>query len=115
MRAFDHAFRQGAERVVLIGTDSPEIMGQDFADAFSALNDSDVVLGPAVDGGYWLVGLRKPVPALFSGIHWSASTVLERTLAVANAMGLSVRQLRTLHDIDTAEDWDRYQERKGKA
>ena len=113
--AFDDMFRLGAERVVLVGTDSPEITTRDFSDAFAALHHADLVLGPAADGGYWLVGLRKPQPALFSGIRWSSSSVLENTLAVARSLSLSVQQLRVLHDIDTAEDWDRYQERKGKA
>ena len=66
------------------------------------------MLGPASDGGYWLIGLRSPQPTLFQNIHWSSPTVLHETQARADAANLSVRLLRTLSDVDTEPDWLEY-------
>jgi len=66
----------------------------------------DLVLGPATDGGYWLIGLRSPQSSLFDGIHWSTDSVLAETLARAKEARLTVALLRTLSDVDTAEDWE---------
>jgi glycosyltransferase A (GT-A) superfamily protein (DUF2064 family) len=68
----------------------------------------DVVLGPAVDGGYWLVGLRALHESIFRGIRWSTSSVLAETLAICQRNGLTVHRLRELHDVDTAEDWQHF-------
>jgi hypothetical protein len=73
-------------------------------EAFSALDVADVVMGPADDGGYYLIGLRAPFPGLFSGVLWSTPGVREQTLARAAAAGLSVRELARLRDVDTLED-----------
>ena len=91
--------------VVLIGSDCPEINLTDIAAARGALGKKDVVIGPAVDGGYWLIGLRSPCPALFDGIQWSTRNVLKETLARSEKAGLSVHMLRELADVDTVEDW----------
>ena len=80
----------------------------DIETAWAALATHDVALGPAADGGYWLVGLRSLQEAIFSGIHWSTSSVLAETLAVCRQKGLSVQLLRQLSDVDTAEDWERF-------
>jgi rSAM/selenodomain-associated transferase 1 len=104
-RAFTEAFGTGARRVVVIGSDCPEIASDDIEKAWAALREFDLVLGPATDGGYWLLGLRAPQPQLFRGIPWSSATVLNETLARARPTGLSVHLLRELSDIDTVEDW----------
>ncbi len=103
--AFAETFDRGAERVVIIGSDCPAVTPRDVQDAWRALESADVVLGPAQDGGYWLVALRRPQPDLFHGIAWSTSRVLAQTLTRAQAAGLRLRRLRELADVDTAEDW----------
>ncbi len=108
-RATGEAFGAGARRVVVVGTDCPTLTGEDVVDAFDGLNDADVVLGPAEDGGYWLIGLRAPAPALFRGILWSTEQVLALTEARAREGGWSVGVLRRMADVDTLEDWRRWQ------
>ena len=70
----------------------------------SRLNETDVVLGPCDDGGYYLIGSRVHVPALFDGIVWSSSAVLERTIGRAEDLGLTWELLQSCYDIDTTED-----------
>lgn len=89
--------------VVLVGTDIPEMTTDHIVQAFQALTDHDLVLGPSLDGGYWLVGCRRPVD-LFRNIPWGTSQVLEATLAAAGRQGLKVKQLAALNDIDTPAD-----------
>ena len=105
-RMFARAFR-GTGRVVLIGTDTPAIRAGTVARALSALDGADVVLGPAEDGGYYLVALRKPCPGLFAGISWSTGSVLSETVARALKPGLEVTFLEVERDVDTAEDLER--------
>jgi rSAM/selenodomain-associated transferase 1 len=93
---------------IIIGSDCPAIALADILDAATALKNHNVVVGPATDGGYWLIGLAAPCPALFVGIAWSTDDVLKVTLAKAEAAGLSVHQLRELADVDTVEDWERF-------
>ena len=97
-----------SSRLVVIGTDAPGIEARDIHDALLALHDADVVLGPALDGGYWLIGLRKPEPALFENMPWSTADVARLTRERAAAGSLSLRELRTLSDVDTLEDWRRW-------
>ncbi|MBC7789999.1 MAG: TIGR04282 family arsenosugar biosynthesis glycosyltransferase [Anaerolineae bacterium] len=103
--AFDRRFEENAERVLLVGTDAPEIDGRMLEEGLSALSDHDVVFGPALDGGYYAIGLRAPQPALFENVSWSQADTLARSIAAARGAGLSVHLLRRLSDIDTAEDW----------
>lgn len=107
-RAFRDAFESDARRVVIIGSDCPDVTHVDINAAWAALETHDVVLGPATDGGYWLIGLRAVHQALFDGIHWSTSTVLTETLAACERIGLKVHRLRELADVDTADDWRRF-------
>lgn len=100
--AFARAFERGARRVVIVGTDSPAVSRGTVAEALDALDEADVVVGPAEDGGYYLLALRQPRPELFEGLAWSTPTVLEETLARAGE--LRVRQLAGLRDIDTPGD-----------
>ena len=109
--AFRDAFASGAERVAIIGSDSPDITRTDIHSAWAALTDNDVVIGPAEDGGYWLIGLRTEQPALFQNIPWSTNTVLQETLTRAKSAGLKTSLLRVLPDIDTVEDLHRFRGR----
>ena len=102
---FTAAFAEGAQRVVIIGSDCPTVTVDDIEQAWAALRTHDMVLGPATDGGYWLIGLRAPQPGLFEGISWSSEKVLIETLARARAAGLSVQQLREQTDVDTEAEW----------
>lgn len=97
-----------APRALLVGTDCPPIDAAYVSGALAALDDHAVVLGPAVDGGYGLVGLREPVPALFAGIAWGTPSVLRQTLAVATGQGITVCLHEEIWDVDDAADWARY-------
>jgi rSAM/selenodomain-associated transferase 1 len=106
--AIARSFESGMEKVVLIGTDCPTLQSQHLNEAFEALSNSDLVLGPATDGGYYLIGMKSKADYLFEGISWSTAEVLSQTLAVATAHGLHFTLLDELSDIDTQEDWERY-------
>jgi len=101
--AFLDAFQRGADRVVLSGTDIPQLRADHLEQAFDALVENDLVIGPSTDGGYWLIGLNHPV-GLFEGIKWGTDSVFGQTLALANEQGLRVKTLSPLKDIDTVED-----------
>ena len=107
-RGFSEAFAEGCTRVVAIGSDCPDASADDVREAWQILESSEVVLGPASDGGYWLIGLRQPQPGLLGGISWGSESVLAETLHRAKAMRLQVQLLRILADIDTEQDWERY-------
>ena len=104
-RAFEAAFASGAERVVIIGSDCPEVAASDIREAWKKLRACDLAVGPASDGGYWLIGLRQSQPQLFQGISWGAETVLADTLQRAKASGLQMHLLRILADVDTEKEW----------
>lgn len=108
VEAFADAFNRGADRSVIIGSDCPWIEPSDIENAWSHLNSFDVVLGPATDGGYWLIGLHKPQPEIFDGIQWSTESVLRQTLDRIRQAKLSSHMLRTLRDIDTSADWHEF-------
>lgn len=102
--AVELSFSKGAERIILIGSDCPELRETHLREALSALDASELVLGPAEDGGYYLMGLRRPLPLLFKGIPWGTETVLKVTLEKATTSGLSVSLLDRLSDVDEAAD-----------
>jgi rSAM/selenodomain-associated transferase 1 len=103
-RAFADVFALGYRQVLVIGTDLPTLPGSVFGEAVTVLAAHDVVLGPALDGGYYLIGLRKPSPGLFAGIPWSTDRVLPLTQQKAAALGLSIALLPVRRDIDTVDD-----------
>jgi rSAM/selenodomain-associated transferase 1 len=102
--AFAEGFERGAERVAIIGTDVPAVGRATVQGAFRALDSADVVLGPAYDGGYYLLALARPRPELFEGIAWSTPEVLSATRARADALGLRTRLLGAMNDVDTIDD-----------
>ena len=105
--AFAHMFQHGAKSAILIGSDCPLLESNLVRQAFTALRNNDLVLGPAADGGYYLIGLRRPAPELFRLRHWSHPGVLKATLNIASKLNLSSRTLPTLSDIDQGEDLPR--------
>ncbi len=105
-RAFEKAFTAGVERAVIIGSDCPDAKSSDVRAAWKELKSSDLVVGPSLDGGYWLIGLRAPRAELFRGIPWSSDQVLGQTLARAKSAGLRIHLGRLLSDVDTEADWN---------
>jgi rSAM/selenodomain-associated transferase 1 len=96
---------KGHERVVVVGSDSP-IVPVHFVDAaFQLLLTNDVVIGPALDGGYYLVGGGPRMPTIFDDIPWSTSAVLERTIERVAAAGARLELLTPCSDVDTVDDW----------
>ncbi len=109
-RLFAQLQREGFERVVVIGTDSPALPRRRLLQAFAALRRSRAVLGPAYDGGYYLVGLRLPVmrlPALFRDIDWGTRRAYWQTRSRLRAVRLTPWILVREHDVDTADDLER--------
>jgi rSAM/selenodomain-associated transferase 1 len=102
--AFAAVFRRGARRAAVIGTDVPWVSRDLVCAAFRALDENDVVVGPARDGGYYLLALDRPRPRLFADIPWSTGSVLEATFRRAAEERLRVGRLAALRDIDTIED-----------
>jgi rSAM/selenodomain-associated transferase 1 len=105
--AFARRFLEGERRVVVVGSDCPSITPQHLIQAASELSAVDAVLGPAADGGYWLVAQRPPGLALFEGIPWSSQETLARTRERVIALGGTCSELEELVDIDTAADLER--------
>lgn len=98
--AFQESLANGSDRAVLIGTDCIEIDQSLLCDAFQRLETADLVLGPAKDGGYYLIGMKKIHPSLFEGVPWSTDKVLRQTFEKANESNLKVKLLKTLSDLD---------------
>eukprot|EP00899_Mesostigma_viride_P025588 jgi/Mesvir1/6213/Mv00894-RA.1 len=106
--AFQYAFNaQSAKKVVIVATDCPDLTIDVIMSAYELLDKHDVVVGPACDGGYYLLGMKSFHEALFQGIEWSTSTVCSRTLEIAASLNLAVASaplLPELQDVDTLED-----------
>jgi uncharacterized protein len=102
--AFQKSFDSGVDKAAIIGTDCPDLKAEILAQAFDELSECDLVLGPAKDGGYYLIGLRRAIPELFRGINWGTSEVFACTRAIAQNSGLTIAVLPTLADIDRPED-----------
>ena len=103
--AFTCLFEQGARHVVVIGADLPTLPPPHLAAAFNALEaGTDLVIGPAEDGGYYLIGMSRPTPAVFEGIAWGRASVLQATRATAASAGLRAHEIAMWYDVDTAAD-----------
>lgn len=104
-RSLSWAFQEGIECAVIIGTDCPELNANLIAKAFHYLHlTHDLVLGPAIDGGYYLIGLRYLIPELFININWGTAEVLQQTVKIAQQLNLSIAYLPQLADVDRPED-----------
>ncbi len=104
-RSLDLAFQDRIDHAVIIGTDCPGLNAQIMAEAFGLLHQShDLVLGPALDGGYYLLGLRYFIPELFININWGTAEVLQQTVEIAKQLELSIAYLPDLADVDRPED-----------
>lgn len=103
-RSLFDAFESGADKVIIIGTDCPGVNAQILTTAFEELHTFDLVLGPALDGGYYLIGLCQPIPELFANIEWGTAQVFQKTLEIARNINLSHVNLSPLADIDRPED-----------
>jgi len=103
---FAGKFKEGYEEVVIIGSDSPDLPVSIVSKGFIALSSekTDVVIGPARDGGYYLIGLKKDIPQLFTGILWGTDSVLPTTLEKAKILGLNATLLPPWNDIDDYHD-----------
>jgi len=102
--AFADAFSGGKGKVVIIGTDCPGLAEAHIKKAFHLLERADLILGPALDGGYYLVGLRRACENLFQGIHWGSEKVCRQTLETARQMNLKTELLEKLADVDRPAD-----------
>ncbi len=110
--AFLSAFAAGCEKVAIIGSDCPDVTAVDIRETWTRLHNRDLVLGPATDGGYWLIALKRPCADLFRNIAWSTDQVLAQTIAAGTDAGLRIERLRRLTDIDTAKEWQEFQARE---
>jgi len=102
--AFAAAFDTGAQAVIIMGSDCPDLTAQVLTRAFDRLAHNDIVLGPAGDGGYYLIGLQRRTPELFADIPWGTDAVLDLTADRARQLGLQMAMLETLADVDRPED-----------
>lgn len=110
-RFFEAAFDGGATSVVLIGSDSPTLPTGFVEEAFESLYQSDCVLGPAPDGGYYLIGLNRRSASIFNGVEWSGPKVLYQTMRNLTRGGFSHQTLPEWDDIDTLDDLRRLHDR----
>ena len=97
-------FAKGYKQVIIVGTDVPTLPLSVYQEALAILGRSDVALGPALDGGYYLIGLKQPAEQLFTGVPWSTDQVLAVTQQQAKTLGLSVELTTPWRDVDTIAD-----------
>lgn len=108
--ALQSALCSGASQAVLIGTDCPQYSVAYLSEAFAMLEHRDAVFGPALDGGYLLVGARRDIVAAFDAVDWGTERVMQQTRARLAASGLSHVELAPLFDVDTEADWLRWRQ-----
>lgn len=104
LHALAHHFRVNSQPALVIGTDCPDLRTPILHQALAALSNHDLVLGPAQDGGYYLIGLKNVIPDLFQNMAWGSDQVLSTSLAIAQRLGLSTACLPQFPDIDRPED-----------
>jgi rSAM/selenodomain-associated transferase 1 len=102
--AFSDILNNSYRKVIIIGTDCPGISPEILEQAFNQLNDADIVIGPAADGGYYLLGMKALHPQLFDNIEWSTSAVLQTTVERCTQNNLRYQLLEELNDIDEEKD-----------
>ncbi len=102
--ALKSLFDIGASEAVIAGADVPDLNKDIIEQAFKTIDQVDIVIGPATDGGYYLIGMKSPRPEMFRNISWSTNRVLKETVSVIEKLGLTYRTTVTLSDVDTMED-----------
>ena len=105
--AFQETFST-CEKVIIIGSDCPQLTSSVIEAAFAKLESHNIVIGPSTDGGYYLLGMDNVYPQLFQNINWSTNTVFQETFDIAQKSKLSIHKLKELTDIDFEEDWVKY-------
>lgn len=110
LNAFKNGFSKSYDRVILIGSDLPEISEEIINNTFSKLEENEVVFGPSEDGGYYLVGMSNLHECVFENKPWSTMTLLKETLAELKQKNVDVSLMETLNDIDTFDDLKQYPE-----
>lgn len=103
LKAVQWLFEKGYNKIVLIGADSPDLPVYYIKDAFLKLNCYELVIGPAKDGGYYLIGMNRPLDIIFKGIKWGSNSVLKDTISIANNEGIGYFLLPQWYDIDDIE------------
>ncbi|MCH7411934.1 TIGR04282 family arsenosugar biosynthesis glycosyltransferase [Belliella sp. R4-6] len=106
--AFEEMFVKGYDKALIIGTDCPEISSALINKAYIELGAANVVFGPALDGGYYLLGMNQPTPILFDNMTWSHSKVMDDSIERLQQKNLSFSLLDELSDIDNERDWERF-------
>jgi len=102
--SFREAFQSGYKKVIIIGSDCPDIKKEHLEEAFSLLDQQDVVIGPSKDGGYYLLGMNHFIPELFTGKSWSTEKLINETEKTLYQLGKRYIKLELLNDIDTKKD-----------
>ncbi|MCH7396853.1 TIGR04282 family arsenosugar biosynthesis glycosyltransferase [Belliella sp. DSM 107340] len=106
--AFDEVFLKGYDKALIIGTDCPEISSDLIQKAYIELGRTNVVFGPALDGGYYLLGMNQATSVLFENMTWSHSKVMEDSIERLHQKNLTFSLLEKLSDIDNETDWERF-------
>lgn len=106
--AFEDSFKNGCNKMVLIGSDCPTLTSKIIEEAFAKLDENDVVFGPSEDGGYYLIGMSSYKPEVLEGIDWSTERVMEQTELRAQENEIKLAKLQMLNDIDNEHDWNEY-------
>lgn len=108
--AFRKLFEEKYDRLIIIGTDCAELTPELISEAFEVLENQEVVIGPAEDGGYYLLGMRSYIPSLFDGIPWSTDQVAALTMKYLDSKSISFGLLSMHSDVDVEEDWNRFKD-----
>ena len=103
--AFSSLFQSGYKKIVIIGSDCLDLSTEMIEHSFNTLKNTEVVIGPATDGGYYLLGMQKPLPFIFDNKAWSTESVFQQTIDDLIKERISYQVLAKLGDIDTEEDW----------
>jgi rSAM/selenodomain-associated transferase 1 len=102
--AMKHLFETGARKVIITGSDNPQLHPSIFKAALELLNTKEVVLGPTFDGGYYMIGMRNPYPEIFDGIRWGSPNVYKETACILDRKNIEWQELELSYDIDTIEN-----------
>lgn len=114
LNAINWLFDKGFKRVILIGADSPDLPVRFIEEAFLILNNYELVIGPAEDGGYYLIGMSKPLDAIFQDISWGSRDVLEKTISTAEKEGIKYLLLPQWYDIDDIKGLRQWKSKQNK-